>query len=165
MFYYLNMYFIGCFLGYMLETGMKTFCNPKMNNGILYGPWIPVYGFGIVLASFVTNKVFKMKISNRSKFIISFIILFITITVVEQLGGMLIEKVFHRTFWSYESKRFNIGLHIFRNEFAMGVFVFTVCMGIKTINRCVYKKNTKNINFINTWYSFDRCNFYLVNLV
>lgn len=112
MFYYTNMYLIGCFLGYIIETTMKKFFHPSMNNGILYGPWIPVYGFGIVLASYVTNKVFKMKISNRSKFIISFIILFITITIVEQLGGVLIEKVFHRTFWSYESKRFNLGPYI-----------------------------------------------------
>lgn len=112
MFYYLNMYFIGCFLGYALETTMKTFFNPKMNNGILYGPWIPVYGFGILLSSYVTNKVFKMKISNRSKFIISFLVLFITITLVEQLGGMLIEKAFHKVFWSYKSKKFNIGPYI-----------------------------------------------------
>jgi len=112
MFYYLNMYFIGCFLGYLIESSMKAFVNPKMNNGILYGPWIPVYGFGILLASFVTNKVFKMKKSKLFKIIISFLILFITITIVEQLGGVIIEKTFHRTFWSYRSKKFNIGPYI-----------------------------------------------------
>ncbi len=112
MFYYIDMYFIGCFLGYILETTMKNFFIPSMNNGILYGPWIPVYGFGIVLASFVTNKIFRLKIKTPSKFILSFLILFITITIVEEAGGLLIEKVFHRTFWSYESKRFNIGPYI-----------------------------------------------------
>lgn len=106
------MYLIGSFLGYILETGVKTFVNPKMNNGILYGPWIPVYGFGILLSSFVTNKVFRMKLTKRAKFIISFLILFITITVVEQLGGILIEKTFHKTFWSYRNKKFNIGPYI-----------------------------------------------------
>ena len=85
------MYFIGCILGYILETTMKTFFNPGMNNGILYGPWIPVYGFGIT---------------------ISFLILFTTITIVEELGGLLIEAVFNKTFWSYKSKKFNIGPYI-----------------------------------------------------
>ncbi len=107
------MYFIGCILGYILETTMKTFFNPSMNNGILYGPWIPVYGFGITLSSFVTNKIFKSrKFNNPSKIIISFLILFTTITVVEELGGLLIEAVFHKIFWSYKSKKFNIGPYI-----------------------------------------------------
>ena len=107
------MYFIGCILGYILETTMKTFFNPSMNNGILYGPWIPVYGFGITLSSFVTNKIFKSrKFNNPSKIIISFLILFTTITVVEELGGLLIEAVIHKIFWSYKSKKFNIGPYI-----------------------------------------------------
>lgn len=107
------MYFIGCILGYILETTMKTFFNPGMNNGILYGPWIPVYGFGITLSSFVTNKIFKSrKFNNPSKIIISFLILFTTITIVEELGGLLIEAVFNKTFWSYKSKKFNIGPYI-----------------------------------------------------
>ena len=92
---------------------MKTFFNPGMNNGILYGPWIPVYGFGITLSSFVTNKIFKSrKFNNPSKIIISFLILFTTITIVEELGGLLIEAVFNKTFWSYKSKKFNIGPYI-----------------------------------------------------
>ena len=111
--YYLNMYFIGCFLGYILETTMKCFFIPSMNNGILYGPWIPVYGFGITLSSFVTNKIYRSKkINNPSKIIISFLILFATITIVEELGGLLIEAVFHKIFWSYENKKFNIGPYI-----------------------------------------------------
>lgn len=110
--YYMNMYFIGCFLGYILETCMKTFFVPTMNNGILYGPWIPVYGFGIVLASFVTNKVYRSNMKIIPKLIISFLTLFITITVVEELGGLLIEAVFHKKFWSYENKRFNFGPYI-----------------------------------------------------
>jgi len=112
MYYYINMYFIGTFLGYVIETIMKTFFIPSMNNGILYGPWIPVYGFGILLASFVTSKVFRWKIKNVFKIIISFLILFITITIVEELGGLLIELAFNRTFLSYEKMKFNIGPYI-----------------------------------------------------
>ena len=110
--YYLNMYFIGSFLGYLIETFLKTLVFHSMNNGILYGPWIPLYGIGIVISILVTKKIFKMKIKNILKFIISFIIIFIIITIIEETSGLLIEYFFHTYFWKYDKLFLNIGHYI-----------------------------------------------------
>ena len=45
MYYYFNLFLINSFLGFLFETSLKTFFFPDMHNGILFGPWIPVYGF------------------------------------------------------------------------------------------------------------------------
>lgn len=50
--YYFNMFFINSFLGFLLETSLKYFVFHGVNNGILFGPWIPVYGFGAVIITF-----------------------------------------------------------------------------------------------------------------
>ena len=47
--YYINSFLIYSIIGFLLETTLKTFFIKGMNNGILYGPWIPVYGIGSVL--------------------------------------------------------------------------------------------------------------------
>ena len=49
MLYYINSFLIYSIIGFLLETTLKTFFIKGMNNGILYGPWIPVYGIGSVL--------------------------------------------------------------------------------------------------------------------
>ena len=47
--YYINSFLIYSMIGFLVETSLKFFVFKGMNNGILYGPWIPVYGFGCIL--------------------------------------------------------------------------------------------------------------------
>ena len=112
MYYYINLYLIGSFLGYLLETFLKYFFFHSMNNGILFGPWIPVYGFGILIALIVEKKIFQLKIRNIYKFILSFFVIVILNTILEEIGGVLIELISHKTFWNYSNKLFNLGPYI-----------------------------------------------------
>jgi len=106
------MYFLGCFLGYIIETLLKTFIFHSMNNGILYGPWIPVYGFGLLIINFVVDKMAIIKKSKTKKLVLLFFISLLLLTILEEIGGLMIELIFHKTFWSYKNMPFHVGKYI-----------------------------------------------------
>ena len=110
--YYFNLYFIGAFIGYLYETILKSTFFPNINNGLLHGPWIPVYGLGVTISSYVSNKVFAIKKSKITKMLITFSLIFIIVTITEELGGLFIQVLFHKKFWNYKRFIFNIGPYI-----------------------------------------------------
>lgn len=112
-FSYLNMFFIYSFIGFILETAMKVFVSNNMNNGILYGPWIPVYGLSSIFIIFIMRVVFnKLKLNRITKIIITLLISMVIITLIELLGGVIIEKIFHKVFWDYSKLKYNFGHYI-----------------------------------------------------
>ncbi len=111
--YYINVFFVYSMLGFLLETTLKTFFFPSMNNGILYGPWIPVYGFGACIIISITNSIFKHKnIPSWLKLFITFMSVFFLLSILEFLGGIVIEYFFHQTFWDYRDWHFHFGPYI-----------------------------------------------------
>ena len=111
--YYLNLFFVNSFFGFLLESTLKIFVFHGMNNGILLGPWIPVYGFGSVIVVFLYKFIFgRAKCSNLWKTVVLFFGVFVLLTLLEWLGGVIIEGVFHKEFWSYRSQKYNIGPYI-----------------------------------------------------
>ena len=101
------------FLGFLFETGLKTFFFPGKNNGILIGPWIPVYGFGAVVIAMVSKFIFhRFQISKLWKTVLVFISVFFLLSLLEWLGGVLIEKIFHKVFWDYRDQKYNIGPYL-----------------------------------------------------
>ena len=111
--YYINNFIIYSILGFILETTLKYVFFPKLHNGSLYGPWIPVYGFGVCLIIAIMRTIFNRIKTNR---IIKVILLFITstilLTILELLGGHLIEFITGKIFWDYSKMKFNIGHYI-----------------------------------------------------
>lgn len=113
MFYYLNMFIIGSVLGFLMEFLLKVFVFTAMNSSILYGPWLPVYGFGIVFSIIIQRFVFnKVKANKMLKVILMFLLIMFTATITEFVGGVFIEKIFNKTFWDYRDLKFNIGKYI-----------------------------------------------------
>lgn len=111
--YYVNTFFVYSFLGFILETLMKMFFFPNMNNGILYGPWIPVYGLGACLIIFIMRLIFnRFKIKRYQKVILLFLISMISLSILELLGGYLIEYTTGKIYWDYSKLKFNIGHYI-----------------------------------------------------
>ena len=48
---YLFLFIVGCMLGYLLEVLFRRFVSAKkwVNPGFLTGPWLPLYGFGVLV--------------------------------------------------------------------------------------------------------------------
>lgn len=133
-----------------------------MHNGVLLGPWIPVYGFGILISIFISEVVFKLKIKKCLKIWLLFIFIFFITTLFEWLGGILIEAVFHKTFWNYEKFMFNIGPYISVEMsliWSCLLLIFTfylrplLDLGVKKIPRSVtlILLGIQLIDFIITW--------------
>lgn len=111
--YYLNTFLIYSILGFLLETIRSFFVNSKFTSGILYGPWTPIYGLGIVLVILISNYLFShLHLSRWVETFITFIIITIVLTLLEWIGGVLIEKIFHVVFWDYSKEALSIGKYI-----------------------------------------------------
>lgn len=111
--YYLNTFLIYSILGFMLETTRSFLVNSKFTSGILYGPWTPIYGFGIVLVILISNYLFShLHLPRWVETLSTFIIITIVLTLLEWIGGVLIEKIFHVVFWDYSKEALSIGKYI-----------------------------------------------------
>ena len=111
--YYLNTFLLYSILGFLLETVRSFFVNSKFTSGILYGPWTPIYGIGIVIVILISNYLFAhLHLSRWVETIITFLIITLVLTLLEWVGGILIEKVFHTVFWDYSKEPYSIGKYI-----------------------------------------------------
>ena len=145
MFYYINIFLLCSFLGFCMETFLKTFVFTSMNNGILYGPWVPVYGLGAVIIIIIMRFIFnRIKVPRWVKWIILFVSVVVLLTLLEFLGGVLIEAIFGKVFWDYSNLKFNIG-HYIALEISLlwGVFSFIFIYLIKPLEDKLIKKTPK----------------------
>lgn len=148
--YYINVFLIYSILGYLLETTLKTFFIPNMNNGFLYGPWIPVYGFGCCLIIVVMRFVFnRIKVSRWLKIVLVFLISACVLTLLEFIGGNLIELLTGKIFWSYSDMKFNFG-HYISLEISLiwGIMSLIIIYVIKPILDKLIKKIPSIITYL-----------------
>ena len=111
--YYLNTFLLYSILGFLLETVRSFLVNSKFTSGILYGPWTPLYGIGIVIVILISNYLFAhLHLSRWVETFITFVIITLILTLLEWIGGILIEKIFHTVFWDYSKEAFSIGKYI-----------------------------------------------------
>lgn len=111
--YYLNTFLLYSILGFLLETVRSFLVNSKFTSGILYGPWTPIYGIGIVIMILISNYLFAhLHLSRWVETFITFVIITLILTLLEWIGGILIEKIFHTVFWDYSKEAFSIGKYI-----------------------------------------------------
>ena len=111
--YYLNTFLLYSILGFLLETVRSFLVNSKFTSGILYGPWTPIYGIGIVIVILISNYLFAhLHLSRWVETLITFMIITLVLTLLEWIGGVLIEKIFHVVFWDYSKEALSIGKYI-----------------------------------------------------
>lgn len=110
--YYVNIFFIFSFIGFLFENLLNIFTNDTFNSGILYGPWTFIYGIGVLLMVIVYKFLQQFHLKKWKEVVLFYIIITIVMTLVEFSGGMLIETIFHRTYWDYTNMRFNYGKYI-----------------------------------------------------
>lgn len=108
--YYINYFFLYAIIGHIIET----FFVPGFTSGILYGWWTPVYGFGVVLILLIGKWIdtFNLKGKMIWKVFITYLLCMIILSLIELIGGYLIEFMFNLKFWNYENHKFHIGSYI-----------------------------------------------------
>jgi len=97
----LTYFIIYSFLGWVMESTVRTVCEKKLiNTGFLHGPFCPIYGIGsIILFLFLGN------LENNP--ILLFCIGIIVLTFWEYIVGVMLEKIFKTKYWDYSDQKFN----------------------------------------------------------
>lgn len=110
--YYLNNFFIFSIFGYIFETTMFALIGLHNKSGFLYLPWTPFYGTGIIIIILLQDYISKLETSNRKKQIILSISLFFILSLLEWLGGTILEYLHGYPLWSYKIVPLHIGRFI-----------------------------------------------------
>lgn len=111
--YYIYNFILYSILGFILEIVFKLSFNFKSHSGILFGPYCPVYGFGVIFIFYLFEKIEnKYRFNTFIKYFLFFILSFLILSIFELIGGYLIEILFHKTFWDYSRYPLNIGKYV-----------------------------------------------------
>ena len=101
---YVLIFFTYSITGWCMEV-IRMFFNPKykkfINRGFLIGPYLPIYGFGILGIT-----IFLSKYSNDLPAL--FCLSIILCGFLEYMTSLIMEKLFNARWWDYSSRKFNI---------------------------------------------------------
>lgn len=124
--------------GYLIEalsSLLGMFSRPKKrklsNRGFLFGPYLPIYGFGGVIMATLSNYI------PKDNFVLTFLVAMTMGVTLEYVTSFVLEKIFHLRWWDYsQTDKFNINGRIcLRNALKFGVggllFVYLVLPGIR----------------------------------
>ncbi len=111
-----QMYLLFCiwsFVGWVIEVCDMTYeTGEYQNRGFLNMPICPIYGFGVLMLT-----VFFRPLKPYP--VVLFFACAILCTTFELAVGLLMEKLFHSTWWDYSNKKFN-----FKGYICLGVTLF-----------------------------------------
>ena len=99
---FLYMFFLFSFVGWAWEVGLHIVRDHVLvNRGIMYGPWLPIYGAGGAAIIFLLDR-FK---ANKVKF---FAMAVIICGVLEFLSSWILDFFFNSHYWDYKNMLLNV---------------------------------------------------------
>ncbi|MBO6262184.1 MAG: putative ABC transporter permease [Bacilli bacterium] len=104
-----TLFVIGSLIGWIIELFFRRFVSQKkwMNPGFLTGPYLPIYGFGVLVLYAVSNIPFG--ITNQIvDIIVRILIIGVGMTVVEFIAGLIFIKGLKVKLWDYSDRKGNI---------------------------------------------------------
>lgn len=144
--YYLNNFFFYSIFGHLFETIVYLFC--EVESGILYGFWTPIYGIGCLII-IIMNKYISKKYEGITKFVLIFLSDFLILSLLEYIGGSLIELIFNYEYWNYEGFKFHIGKYVaLEIAFVWGIGALNLIYLLKPISDKIIKKVPRYITWI-----------------
>ena len=104
-----TLFVIGSLIGWIIELFFRRFVSQKkwMNPGFLTGPYLPIYGFGVLVLYAVSN--IPLGITNQIvDIIVRILIIGVGMTVVEFVAGLIFIKGLKVKLWDYSERKGNI---------------------------------------------------------
>ena len=99
--YLFLIFLLGCLAGYLYEIIFYYFTLDKiLNPGVLYGPWLPIYGIGAICLYFLKP--------IKKHPILLFILSMIITGIVEYVIGYISINLFDTKLWDYTGLFLNI---------------------------------------------------------
>lgn len=98
------LFFIYSFAGWILESIVASTKQRKyVNRGLINGPFCVMYGIAAVLMTFGLQELTGVWL---------FLFATLYVTVVEWVGGHLIERIYHERWWDYSNIKWNLDGYI-----------------------------------------------------
>lgn len=104
-----TLFVIGSLFGWVLELFFRRFVSQKkwMNPGFLTGPYLPIYGSGVVVLFAISN--IPLGINNEVWDIITRILIIgVGMTLIEFIAGLIFIKGLKVKLWDYSDRKGNI---------------------------------------------------------
>ena len=104
-----TLFVIGSLGGWIIELFFRRLVSQKkwMNPGFLTGPYLPIYGFGVIILYAVSN--IPLGIDGRLyDVIIRIIIIGVGMSLIEFLAGLIFIKGLGIKLWDYSNRKGNI---------------------------------------------------------
>ena len=102
---------IGSIFGWVLEVFYRHFTNKDkkwFNPGFCVGPYLPIYGIGLLIAYIITYVENYIVIDNLViKRLVLFAVMALCMTLVELIGGIILDKYFNLRLWDYSNEKLN----------------------------------------------------------
>lgn len=113
--YLFILFLVGCFTGWIYEEIFYWVAEGMLRNrGVLYGPWLPIYGIGALI-------IYPLKPMKKNPVILFALCVFLT-GLVEYIIGYIGIHVFDLRLWDYRGLFLNIdGIVCFRSVVCFGV--------------------------------------------
>lgn len=150
-------FIVYCFIGWIYEVIWEfKVGNGFVNRGFLYGPYLPIYGFGVLTLLLILHKLINKKIKLFGKINITPILVFLAILVIvsaiEYAASVGMEAIFHKRWWDYSYDKFNINGRIsLRNSSLLAIGAFALIYLVQPIlNKFLTKISKKALNIIAT---------------
>ena len=103
-----SLFIVGSLIGFAFENVLTIFKGKEvLRKGLIYSPFIPVYGAGLLLLFGVYSKINFKKKNIIKEIIIIFILGFILGGITEYLFSYLQEKIFGTISWDYSYLKYN----------------------------------------------------------
>ena len=103
---WLLMFYVYAFLGWIWECCYVSVKDKRIvNRGFIYGPMIPIYGFGAIIILWLTLP-FQESIPHI------YILGALGASILEYITGALMEKIFKVRYWDYSHHKYNLKGHI-----------------------------------------------------
>ena len=104
-----TLFVIGSLLGWVIELFFRRFVSQKkwMNPGFLTGPYLPIYGFGVIVLYGVSNIPLGITIQAWDIFT-RIVIIGVGMTLIEFIAGLIFIKGLKIKLWDYSNRKGNI---------------------------------------------------------
>ena len=121
--YYIKIFLLYSLLGFIMESTLFKIKLSRKHSGIFYGPMTAVYGVGVVSIELLNKYFFKkIKCSTFLKLIIEFITLTVILSLIEYLGGNVLNYLFDIDMWDYSNIKPNFGKYVcLQNSIIWGI--------------------------------------------
>jgi uncharacterized membrane protein len=143
-----------------MESTLYKNIQINKHSGIFYGPVTAVYGIGIISLELLNKYIFKKMKSNKFlKLIIEFVIITLILSLIEYLGGTILNSLFGIDMWDYSKEKIHFGKYLcLRNSIIWGL------LGLAYIN--IFKPFTdKIINQITKKETYLFLNLFTLDLI